>query len=147
MIDEISTAEAGYTRIRERRIEVGELKQALAALRSSNRARSVSFAATNEKAAVLILQSHMRTAIEQAQGKLISSIQSNVSQVPDTVAVLLRARVPQSNFAAFLSAVEYGSPPIRFEELTMSSRGSKPGDAKEIEWTATVRARWMIGDK
>jgi hypothetical protein len=147
IVDEIETAEMGYVRIRERRLDIAELRAELTALRSAANVRKASFEASSEKAVVLALQSHLRTVAERSNGRLISSIQSNAVQIPDTVAILARGRLPQVNFSNFLNSVERGNPAITLEELSISARGAKPGDAADVEWTVTARARWMVADR
>jgi Type II secretion system (T2SS), protein M subtype b len=143
----VETAEMGYVRIRERRLDIAELRAELTALRSAANVRKASFEASSEKAVVLALQSHLRTVAERSNGRLISSIQSNAVQIPDTVAILARGRLPQVNFSNFLNSVERGNPAITLEELSISARGAKPGDAADVEWTVTARARWMVADR
>ena len=85
--------------------------------------------------------------MEEAKGKLLSSVESNTVQAQDAVALLIRARFSENRISQFLSNVENGNPRLRIEEISLTSRSAKAGEPGDVEVTATLRGQWLAATK
>lgn len=132
-----------YRQLRDRRVDISMLQRQLSLLSTSTEVRASAIEAPNDRAALIKLQQISRNAVEEAKGKLLSSIESTSGQQQDTVRLLIRARFPENAISQFLSAIENGNPRLQVEDITLASRSIKAGEPGDIEVTATVRGRWL----
>lgn len=139
--------EQDYRQLLERRVDISALERQLSHLNESEPVRQLTVEAPSDRAALIRLQQISRTAVEGAQGKLLSSIEASTSQIPNTVALLIRARMAEQGVTQFLGNLENGNPRIAIEEVTLASRPVKAGDTGDIEITATLRVRWLAPGK
>jgi len=135
-----------YQDFHDRRVELGPLRLQLQSLRSSAALRQSTLRAANQKTAVLNLQQVARAAIESGQGKLLSYVESNTDRRDRTVAIMIRARVPEGGLPRMLIKLEAETPRISIEEMQLSARTSKMNEVADLEINATLRAGWATSD-
>jgi hypothetical protein len=136
-----------YRQLLDRRLDIPVLQRQLSLLSTSSQVRASMIEAPNNRAAFIKLQQISRNAVEEAKGKLLSTIESNTGQLQDTVTLLIRARFPESAVSHFLSNIENGNPRLRVEDITLTSRSTKAGDLGDVEITATIRGQWLAAGK
>ncbi len=144
---EIDDMQSSFEQILHRRVDLSSLQEQFSRLNTSDVLRRSALEAQNDRAALVSLEQLSRAAIEGAHGKLLSTIEAKTNPSSDSVAVLIRARLPEDSIAQFLSNVESGSPRITAEEITFAVNPKKPGDVADIEVTATLRVAWMAPSK
>lgn len=132
-----------YRQLLDRRVDIAVLEQQLSLLNNSEPVRQSTIEAPNDRAALVKLQQISRTAVEGAQGKLLSSIESATNQSPNTTGLLIRARLAEAGVSQLLSNLENGNPRIGVEDVTIASRPVKAGEAGDVEMTLTLRGRWI----
>lgn len=136
-----------YRQLLDRRLDIPALQRQLSLLSTSSQVRASTFEAPNNRAALIKLQQAVRTSVEEAKGKLLSSVESNTVQAQDAVALLIRARFSENRISQFLSNVENGNPRLRIEEISLTSRSAKAGEPGDVEVTATLRGQWLAATK
>jgi hypothetical protein len=142
-----ANAEAEYRLLLQRRVDIPVLQRQLSLLNTSDQIRQSLIEAPSDRAALVRLQQLVRAAVEQSKGKLLSAIESKTDQQEETVALLVRARLPESMTAQFFGQIENGNPRLRIDEVSLVSRSPKPGEVGDVELTATFRARWFTAEK
>ena len=132
-----------FDELRERRVDVGSLERQLSQLASSTALRNAVIAAGSERIALARLQQVVRSTINEAHGRLLSTTELPADRSSSVVALQVRARIAETSLTRWIGLLESGEPRLSIDEMSAGSRPLPSDPLLQIEVTATLRARWL----
>jgi Type II secretion system (T2SS), protein M subtype b len=142
---EIAELRRLHDEITRRRIDIPSLEAQLARLGSDAATQQTVIVADHERAALAQLQQATRKAVQEAGGQLLGLTEVSVARAAtdSAVASQLRLRIGEAALPRLMSAIEQGSPRLRWQDFSIAARAQASEAPSELELTATVRGRWL----